>query len=108
MKNFFRAQKSGISFKDMQNHVSHDGGEGWEELGIEISGICACDSVTELKGNTVMGAMNDNDEVVVFTGNVITEIYDGYRVEPVQEITRFTVRHFLDNIDEIAEQYERW
>ncbi len=59
MKVFFRAQGKGITFEEMKNHVSADGGDGLEGAG----GVCACLTVTDLLNNTVMDAMDDDDEV---------------------------------------------
>lgn len=84
---FYRAQTKGIPFDDMQAYVSADGGDGMEEVG----GVCACSSVNDLLMNTVMGAMNDDDEVIVFEGVWLADIYDGSRVRPVREIARYTI-----------------
>jgi len=102
MNTYFRAQTRGIAFSAMKAHVSADGGDDMEEAG----GVCACLTVSELLRNTVMDAMNPDDEVVIFRGHEVAEIYDGYRVEPVEEIARFTVREFRACADEIAEKYE--
>lgn len=104
MKTYFRAQHAGYSFSDMTDFVSADGGDDLEEVG----GICACSTVADLLRNTVMGAMSANDEVVVFSARKIAEIYDGYRVEPVAELARFTVAEFKADAKSIAEQYETW
>jgi hypothetical protein len=104
MNNYFRAQSKGYTFKQMQNFNSADGGDGCENAG----GLCACLTVADLLRNTVMGAMYDNDEVIVIGGYKITEIYDGYRIDPVKEIARFTVKYFRENAESIAEKYETW
>ncbi len=102
--NFFRAQTKGYSFEQMREYTSQDGGDDLEEQG----GVCACDSVSDLIQNTVMDAMDDDDEVVVFEADVVSRIYDGYRVLPVKEIVRFSVAHFIQNANQIATEYERW
>lgn len=104
MNHYFRAQTKGYSFTEMQQFVSADGGDGLEEVG----GVCAVLTVSDLLNNTVMGAMDDDDEVVVFRGYKLAEIYDGYRVEPVEEVARFTVKYFIENAEEIADQYEMY
>ena len=71
-------------------------------------GVCACDSVSALLRNTVMDAMNDIDEIIVFEGRELCEIYDGYRVEPVREVARFTVAQFKSQAEQIACEYEKW
>lgn len=102
MNTYFRAQTKGISFEDMKHYNSADGGDGNE------MGLCACLSVSELLRNTVMDAMDNNDEVVIFKATGAYEIYDGYRVAPQEEICRMTVREFIDNADDIADKYESW
>lgn len=103
MRTFFRIQEKGISFEDMQKYISASGGDDMEHTG----GICAAGSVTELLFNTAMDAYDDSDgEVVVFTGYVLAEIYDGYRVEPIQELARFAPSEFEQRADEIAEKFE--
>lgn len=86
----------------MQKFNSADGGDGNSE------GLCACETVTDLMNNTVMDAMNDDDEIVIIAGHEICKIYDGVRIEPVLEIARFTVAQFNSNFEQIAEQYEIW
>lgn len=103
MRNYFRVQEPGLSIEEMRNFVSADGGDGYSEYG----GVCACDSVADLKRNTAMDAANEDDEVVVFAGRELCEIYDGYRVEPVAEVKRVTVRYFLDHLEEMTE-FEKW
>lgn len=104
MNHYFRAQSKGYTFKQMQKFQSADGGDGFEDSG----GLCACLTVSDLLRNTVMDAMHDDDEVIVIAGYKIAEIYDGYRIEPVEEIARFTVKHFRENAESIAEKYETW
>jgi hypothetical protein len=41
--------------------------------------------------NTVIGAMDDDDEVVVFEGRELEPIYDGWRVRPIRELARMTI-----------------
>ena len=91
--NYFRAQTKNISFDNLKNHISADGGDGMEEFG----GVCACITVSDLARNTVMDALEDDDEVIIFQGREICEIYDGYRVEPVAEIVRMTIAEFRSN-----------
>ena len=102
-RHYFRVQESGLTIEQMQTHISADGGDGMDMLG----GICACDSVASLLNNTAMDAANDDDEVIIFEGRKICEIYDGYRVEPVREIARFTVQEFVNMCDEMT-AFEKW
>jgi len=107
---FFRAQCKGYSFEKMQSHSSGDGGDGYGEFG----GLCASKYANGYHhsgyGDQFGGclpALDDDDEVVVFKGRIIVEIYDGYRVEPIAEIARFTVAQWLDMIDSgEAEEFE--
>jgi len=83
----------------MQAHVSGDGGDGMGHEG----GVFACSSVSDLLSNTVLSALSADDEVVVFQGYAICEIYDGWRVVPTKEIARFTVADLQTRCDEIEE-----
>lgn len=104
MKRWFRGQHGHYTFAEMQQYVSEDGGD---DLG-EVGGLCACDSVADLLANTVMDALDPSDEVIVFEGIKLADIYDGARVEPVREVARFTVSYFKEHADEIANEYQRW
>jgi len=102
--NYFRAQGKGHTLIEMQNHTSKDGAN---EGGTE--GVCCCDSIDGLLNNTVMDAMNDDDEVVVIRGQEIAEIYDGYRVYPTEIIARMTVAEFTRLAETgAAYDYEDW
>lgn len=93
MNNYFRAQTKNSSFEQLQNHISADGGDGLEEQG----GVCACLTITEMLRNTVLDVLEEDDEIVIFEGYEICEIYDGYRVQPIREIARMTIREFKAN-----------
>ena len=99
MRTFFRIQEKGITLDEMQKFSSGDGGDGMEEKG----GICACDSVTELINarHATYG-----DEIVIFKGNVLCKIYDGYRVEPVEILARFDVVDMYEEKKELLYEYE--
>lgn len=92
---YFRAQTKGYSFEDMKSFVSGDGGDG---MGEEAGGVCACISPDDLRRNTVMDAMEPDDDVIVFEGYALAEIYDGYRVQPVRELLRMTVQQFREEL----------
>ncbi len=103
MTTYIRAQVGRYTFEQMQNFTSGDGGDGCDELG----GLCACRSVSALLSNTVMDALSPGDEIIVFKGYEVCEIYDGYRVIPTEEILRTSKEQFLadenlrDSIDEM-------
>lgn len=103
MTTYFRAQTKGYSFEQMLSHTSGDGGDGY---GAEVGGLCACLSVSELLSNTVWGALDADDEVVLLTAQKLQTIYDGYRVRPIAEVARFTVAEFRANAEQIAWDYE--
>ena len=105
--NFWREQPPRLPLEQMQNHSSADGGD---DLG-HIGGICACDSVAELRSNTAMDAARDDDEVVIFKGRILAEIYDGYRVYPTEIVARMTVRDFWNRLSsepEVLTALEDW
>lgn len=86
--NFFRLQDAGISFEDMQNYTSADGGDG---MGDEVGGLCVSGFVNMFGG--AEGAYNPRrpGEVVVLKGHILAEIYDGYRIMPTKEVARFSL-----------------
>ena len=103
--NYFRLQDAGISFEEMRQFSSADGGDGYEEIG----GLCVSDSPDSFGG--AQGAYNDNrpGEVVILKGRVLVEIYDGYRIQPTAEVARFSLDTWLEMIaDESAWDYEDW
>lgn len=78
---FYRFQYGHYTLAEMQDYVSEDGGD---DLG-EVGGICACESPDDLFRNTVW--INDDRfdaEVVIFKGQIETDIYDGVRVYPTE------------------------
>lgn len=101
MDRFIRAQHKGYTFEQLIAHTSHDGGDG---MGDEIGGVCACTSIGELLCNTVLGALNPDDDVIVFEGVYLAAIYDGVRARPVREVARFTVADLYERPDLIGEE----
>jgi len=101
METYIRAQSKGYTFDEMMAHVSHDGGDGEGEQG----GLCACTTISELTYNTVLGALDADDDVVVFEGSHICTIYDGERVQPIREVARFKVADLFsdEGIEAIGE-----
>jgi len=84
MKIFYRIQEEGIDFESMKIFNSDDGGDGLGNIG----GLCACESITDLIN--VKHCTNGN-ELVVFYGQKLVDIYDGCRVKPIKEIARFDI-----------------
>ena len=102
--NFFRLQDAGISFEDMQNYTSADGGD---EMGDEVGGLCVSGFVNKFGGAEGAYYANRPGEVVVLKGHILAEIYDGYRIEPTKEIARFSYETWKQMIaDETAYDYE--
>lgn len=99
---FFRAQEKGISFEDMANFNSADGGDG-EQVGLAVSG-----SPDGYDGGSRFGgawdALEDNDEIIVLEGIVLQEIYDGYRIRPTREVARFALAEW----ERMLETGEAW
>jgi hypothetical protein len=107
-RRFFRVQHKGYSFEDMRAFVSGDGGD---DLGEEVGGLCVSGSPSGLDGGSRFGgswdAMSDDDELVVLEGYVLARLYDGYRIEPVREVARFTIAEWKRMLaDESAYDYE--
>lgn len=100
---FFRLQDAGISFKDMQNFSSADGGDGMGEVG----GLCVSGFVNKFGG--AEGAYNASrpGEVVVLKGHILAEIYDGYRIMPTKEVARFSLTDWQRMVEDgEASDYE--
>jgi hypothetical protein len=95
MKRFFRAQEKGILFEDMINYISSNGGDSDDE---QVEGLCACSTPDGKEGGSRFGgawnALDDDDEIVIFYGVPLYRIYDGWRVKPVKEIARFTIKQW--------------
>ncbi len=86
---FFRVQHKGISFDQMRDFDSGDGGDG------ETEGLCVSTRPDGLDGGSRFGgswdAMEDDDEIIVLEGHVVTQVYDGVRIRPSREVARFTI-----------------
>jgi hypothetical protein len=97
-KRFFRVQHKGYSFQETASFNSLDGGDGYDE-GLAVSG-----SPDGLDGGNrfggALGAMDDDDDVLILEGEVITKIYDGYRIRPTREIARFKVSEWIKMIQD--------
>ena len=100
---FFRIQEKGISFEEMKYFNSEDVIDGSAE------GLCVSGSPHGLDGGSRFGgawdAYDDNDgEIVIMEGRIISKIYDGYRIRPTREIARFTKKQW----SEMLETGEAW
>lgn len=103
--NFFRLQDAGISFEDMQNYTSADGGDGMGEVG----GLCVSGSPDKFGGAEGAYGPSRPGEVVILKGRKLAEIYDGYRIQPTVEVARFSLEVWEQMIDdETAWDYEDW
>jgi len=101
--NFFRAQQKGIAFEQMKDYNSADGGDGHTE------GLCVSDSPEPHSFGGAWDAMNEDDEIVILKGRILTEIYDGYRIQPISEIARFTVAEWTRMLETgEAYDYKEW
>lgn len=93
---YFRAQHKGYNFEEMKTWNSqeerwNEDTEEWETVG---EGIACTINADGYEGGSMFGgswgAMEDDDEVVVFEGIETEELYDSHRVIPTKEIARFT------------------
>jgi len=100
--NFFRVQGKGISLEQMKSHDSTDGGDGYD-VSLAVS------SRPDGRFGGAWDAMNDDDELVVLRGQIIVEIYDGYRIRPTEEVARFTIAEWEKMLEDgTAWDYEDW
>lgn len=101
--NFFRLQDAGITIEQMQNFTSADGGDGNDE------GLCVSDSPNRFGGAEGAYSAKRPGEVVILKGRVLTEIYDGYRIQPTAEVARFSLEVWEQMIEDgTAYDYEDW
>lgn len=99
--NFFRIQAKGITLEQMRFFNSGDGGDG------RTSGLCVSDRPDEFGG--AWSAFDDDGEVVIVKGQILAEIYDGYRIRPTTEIARFSKAEWQKKIEDgSAWDYEDW
>lgn len=109
MTTFFRAQAKGITFEEMQSYDSiHSDDDDFEA---RPGGLAACMSASGHEGGSQFGGapLDDEAEIVVFKGRTIAQIYDGWLVDPIQEIARFPATAWLEMIENgEAFEYECW
>ena len=99
--NFFRIQEANLSLEEMQSFNSADGGDGYTE------GLCVSDTPDNFGG--AWQAHGDDAEVIILRGQVLNEIYDGYRIRPSEIVARFSKAEWREKInDESAWDYEDW
>lgn len=99
--NYFRLQEEGLTLEQMQSFNSADGGDGHTE------GLCVSEKPDSFGG--AWQAHNDDDEIVILKGQVIAEIYDGYRIRPTEEVARFTKAEWRAKIEDgSAWDFEDW
>ena len=99
---FFRIQKKGISFEEMKFFNSED------VLDVSAEGLCVSGSPQGLDGGLDGGSMfggawdaydDDDGEIVIMEGRIISKIYDGYRIRPTREIARFTKKQWAEMLE---------
>ncbi len=94
-RTFFRIQTKGIGLAEMQEHNSQNGA-GDEEH----EGLCASDSVTDLRNYISGWAVGDMDsafEVVIFRGQKVGQVYDGVLTYPTEIVKRASVTEFCED-----------
>lgn len=103
MKHFFRIQQEHKSLSQMKRFNSADGGDG------QTHGICATESVSELLHNTAFCNLSGSAEIVVLTGEKVSDIYDGVRIRPTSIIATFSYAEFVAKVrDGSAYDFEEW
>lgn len=102
--NFFRLQAKGVKFEEMKSFISDDGGDG---LADSVGGLCVTGRIGLNFGGAEYAYGDDDAEVVVMSGHILAEIYDGYRISPTAEIARFSFGDWKRMVaDESAYDYE--
>jgi hypothetical protein len=97
--NFFRVQGKGISLEEMQAHKSACGSD-WDK--ITEDGLCAADSVTQLRAYLKQADFrpqrdDEDTEIIIFSGKKIGEVYDGVLAYPEKIIERVSLTEFVNN-----------
>ena len=85
--NFFRLQDAGITFEQMMDFNSANGGDGMEDE--ELSGLCVSDTPDSFGGAEGAYGSGRPGEVVILKGYG-SRIYDGCRIQPTKEVARFS------------------
>jgi hypothetical protein len=90
---FFRLQESGLSLEQMQEHRSTHGCDSDGEF-IYLDGVAASDRCDEVS----FGGSCET-EVVVFSGHLVGDIYDGVVVRPEKIIARHSYDEWCAMVD---------
>ena len=86
----------------MKYYNSYDVIDGFAE------GLCVSGSPQGLDGGLDGGSRfggawdaydDDDGEIVIMEGRIITKIYDGYRIRPAREIARFTKKQWKEMLE---------
>jgi len=94
MKTFFRIQTKNISLAEMQQHLSANGADDTDQ---PHDGLCACETVSELRNyidSFAVGNMDEDFEVLVVRGRKLGRIYDGVLIYPEEVVERVSVSEF--------------
>ena len=84
----------------MKRFNSADGGDGQKR------GLCATETVSELIHNTAF-CNSGCAEIVVLTGEKISDIYDGVRIRPTSIVVKFSYDEFVAKVkDQSIYDYE--
>lgn len=91
MKHYFRIQQEHKSLSQMKRFNSGDGGDGHNR------GVCATETVSELLHNTAFCNFG-SAEIVVLTGDKVSDIYDGVRIRPTGIVATFSYDEFVAKV----------
>jgi len=95
---YFRMQGKGHSLEAMQQYRSEDGASENETH----EGLCACDSVSEMQRYAHMW-FGEGDEIVIFRGRKVADLYDGVQVYPTEIVERVSLEQFLEDEERFFE-----
>ena len=91
--------KKGISFEEMKTFNSED------VIDVFAEGLCVSGNPNGFDGDGgsrfggAWDAYDDDGEIVIMEGRIISKIYDGYRIRPTREIARFTKKQWMDMLE---------
>jgi len=106
---FFRLQGKGISLKEMQSHKTFIDVDPISGDEIHEDGVCASENANGYDGGSQWGGQwpAEGDEIVVFEGRHVKDIYDGAVAYPTRIVARFDVSEWDNKLaDETAYNYE--
>ncbi len=105
---FTRVQTKNISLEDMQEYRSIHGWDDEADDYLRVDGLACCNGFSpSLNFGGTGGGDDETDEIVIFAGQWIENIYDGCVAYPTEIVARMSKVEY-EAMVESDEQYERF